>query len=184
MRSRDVLLQSFPLLLICGIGQIFTGSILGNMEGILSRTPGLLVLIPAIIGLRGNINAALGARLGSATHLGLIDAKHIWGKELGTNVNSSLILSVIMSLMVGLIAYATCRIFGVAGADASNIILIALIAGTVSGVILALLTVGIILLAFRFSLDPDNVTGPALATFGDIITMLCIFGAAFLLGGA
>jgi cation transporter-like permease len=53
-----------------------------------------------------------------------------------------------------------------------------LIAGIISGIILTLLTISIIYLVFKRGYDPDNITGPALATFGDIITMLCIFGSA------
>ena len=36
----------------------------------------------------------------------------------------------------------------------------------------------IIYLVFKRGYDPDNITGPALATFGDMITMLCIFVSA------
>ena len=57
------------------------------------------------------------------------------------------------------------------------------LAGTVSGIVLTFLTVFIIYLVFRQGYDPDNITGPALATFGDIVTMLAIFGSAIILGG-
>ena len=62
-------------------------------------------------------------------------------------------------------------------------ILIVLIAGVISAIILTLITIGIIYLVFKRGYDPDNITGPALATFGDIITMLCIFGSALLFVG-
>ena len=42
------------------------------------------------------------------------------------------------------------------------------------------MTVGIIFLVFKRGYDPDNITGPALATFGDIITICCIFFVASL----
>ena len=61
-----------------------------------------------------------------------------------------------------------------------KLISIVLIAGIISGVILTLLTIIIIYLVFKRGYDPDNITGPALATFGDMITMLCIFGSAVL----
>jgi len=56
-----------------------------------------------------------------------------------------------------------------------KIIVIVLIAGIISAVILTLMTIGIIYLVFKRGYDPDNITGPALATFGDVVTMLCIF---------
>ena len=61
-----------------------------------------------------------------------------------------------------------------------KIILIVMIAGLISAIILTLLTIVIIFLVFKRGYDPDNITGPALATFGDIVTMLCIFGSGIL----
>jgi mgtE-like transporter len=52
-----------------------------------------------------------------------------------------------------------------------------------SGLILTLLTIIIIFAVFKRGYDPDNITGPALATFGDIITMFCIFGSAIFIEG-
>jgi cation transporter-like permease len=45
------------------------------------------------------------------------------------------------------------------------------------------MTIGIIYLVFMRGYDPDNITGPALATFGDIITILCILFSASIVGG-
>ena len=61
------------------------------------------------------------------------------------------------------------------------LILIVIIAGMLSGILLTILTIIIIYLVFKRGYDPDNITGPALATFGDIITMFCIFGSALLI---
>jgi cation transporter-like permease len=43
------------------------------------------------------------------------------------------------------------------------------------------MTIAIIYLVFKRGYDPDNITGPALATFGDIVTMACIFGSGLLI---
>jgi mgtE-like transporter len=56
-----------------------------------------------------------------------------------------------------------------------------LIAGVISGLLLTSFTIGIIYLVFKRGYDPDNITGPALATVGDITTMLCIFASAILM---
>jgi cation transporter-like permease len=77
------------------------------------------------------------------------------------------------------LAYVTSLFLGVIP-DALMLISIVVIAGVISGLILTLLTIVIIYLVFKRGYDPDNVTGPALATFGDMITMACIFGSALL----
>ena len=182
MFAKELLKQSLPLLVVCGLGGIITGNTLGLMVDILEKIPGLIVVIPAVIALRGNISTAFGSRLGSAYHLGIINADNMWNNELKQNVIGTLMLSFIMSFIIGLLAYVTSWFFGVQP-NGLQLIFIVVLAGGISGVILTLLTIGIIYLVFKRGFDPDNVTGPALATFGDVITMLCVFGSAVLLGG-
>jgi len=182
MDIRELVKQSLPLLVICGIGAIIAGNTLGAMIDLFQSIPGLLVVIPAVIAMRGNISTALGSRLGSAYHLGLIDAKNMWNDDLKQNIIGSLLLSLIMSIFIGIFAYATSVILQV-HPNLVVLISIVLIAGILSGIILTGLTVVIIYLVFRQGFDPDNMTGPALATFGDVITMLCIFGTALAFGG-
>ncbi|MCK5459064.1 MAG: magnesium transporter [Thermoplasmatales archaeon] len=182
MYAKEMLKQSLPLLIFCGLGGIVAGGTLGQMTDLLKNIPGLIVIIPAIIALRGNISTALGSRLGSAYHLGVIDAENMWNDDLKQNIISSLVLSFSTSFIIGVLAYVTSLFFNVQP-DPLLLILIVVIAGVISGLILTFLTIIIIYLVFRRGYDPDNITGPALATFGDVVTMLCIFGSAVFVGG-
>ena len=150
------------------------------MTDILQNIPGLIVVIPAIIALRGNISTAFGSRIGSAYHLGVIDAENLWNDDLKQNIIGSLVLSFIVSILVGILAYFTTVFFFDVNPDPVKLIFIVILAGFVSAIILTLMTVVIIFVVFKRGYDPDNITGPALATFGDIVTMLCIFGSALL----
>ncbi len=179
MFAKEMLKQSLPLVILCGLGAIVAGSTLGAMIDLFRSIPGLIVVIPAIIAMRGNISTALGSRLGSAYHLGIIDADNLWNKDLKENILGSLVLSFFVSVIIGVLAYVSSLVLGVYP-DPVKIIVIVLIAGVISAVILTLMTIGIIYLVFKRGYDPDNITGPALATFGDIVTMLCIFGSAFM----
>jgi mgtE-like transporter len=184
MKVTEILKQSFPFLLLCGIGEVLVGIMFGHSTVTLEMVPGLIVLIPALIGLRGNINTTLGSRLGSAVHMGLISPDDFWNDELKENVKSSITLSVSMAFLAGVLAYSTCIIVGKSSVSFLIIIAIAVISGTIAGLTLALITVLIIIYAFKRGLDPDNITGPSLATIGDMITLFCILGAAVLIGGA
>jgi len=146
------------------------------------NTPGLIVIVPAIIGLRGNINGALGSRLGSAAHLGLIDVKKVFNKETKENVKASVVTSVGTALLLGFLGWLTSAALGY-NTNALILITVTLIAGTLAGLILAVATVGIVIVAFKRGLDPDNITGPFLATFGDVVTVFCLLGAVILVGG-
>jgi mgtE-like transporter len=182
MFAKEMVSQSLPLILLCGIGAVFAGSTLHLMIDLFNQIPGLIVVIPAIIAMRGNISTALGSRLGSAYHLGLIDSEKLWTNNLKQNIVGSLVLSFLVSILIGIIAYISSILMGVTP-NPIQLISIVIIAGIISGLILTLLTIIIIFLVFKRGYDPDNITGPALATFGDIITMLCIFVSALLLQG-
>lgn len=53
--NKSFIRESLTALLICAIGDLCAGIILGNMTYFLDLFPGLLVLIPGAIGMRGNI---------------------------------------------------------------------------------------------------------------------------------
>ena len=72
--------QAFAALLVSSGGDLLAGLTLGAITGTLEDLPGLLVLVPAAIGMRGNIFGALGSRLGTSIHTGtfrlVVAARH------------------------------------------------------------------------------------------------------------
>jgi mgtE-like transporter len=183
MLAKEMLKQSLPLLLLCGFGGIFAGNTLGLMIELFEKIPGLIVVIPGIIALRGNISTAFGSRIGSAYHLGLINAEDMWNEELKQNILGSIILSILVSVILGFLSYITTILLFQIYPHPIILIGTVIISGIISGLILTAITVFIVFLVFKRGYDPDNITGPALATVGDIITMICIFGSALLMVG-
>ena len=102
----------------------------------------------------------------------------MWNEELKQNIIGSLILSFVVTIIIGILAYLITIVFFNINPDPLKLIFIVILAGMLSGIILTILTIIIIFAVFKRGYDPDNITGPALATFGDIITMFCIFGSA------
>ncbi len=176
---KRILKESIPVLIICSLGGVGAGIILQNMEEYLFTIPGLLILLPASLGMRGNISGALGSRLASALHLGMIEPELKWGnKSLEDNVFSALLLNVIMSFLLGVIAYVAFELshFGV-HASILQLTAISLIAGTLAGVFLTFLSVSLAILTYSKGFDPDNMLMPSLSTVGDILTVFCILFA-------
>src|SRR4051812_24836294 len=62
--------QSLVALALNSTTSFVAGMILAAITGTLDQLPGLLVLVPAAIGLRGNVFSALGSRLSTAIHVG------------------------------------------------------------------------------------------------------------------
>ena len=178
--SYQFLRESIPVLLLCGLGLMAAGTLFGLMVDTLEEHPGLLVLIPAIIGMRGNISTALGSRLSSASHLGLISMEKIWNEDSKVNTKSSLILSILMGILAGSAAHLTLVALGRDSSGIVPLVSISVLAGIISGIILSFITLGIMVLSFKKGYDPDNITGPLLSTVGDVITLFVILGTTSL----
>ncbi len=184
MLLKEIFKESMPIILLCGIGELLASSMLMTFHSSFLSIPGLIIMIPAIIGLRGNVSGALGSRLGSAAHLGLIREGDVWNEESSKSICGSLILGLLMSVFAALLAFSI-GFVGSGELDPVNLlklVLIASITGVIAGLILGGVTLLIILVSFRHGYDPDNVITPGLATIGDIVTVAILFLTAYGMG--
>lgn len=179
---RGIMRQALPVLLLAALIQIGAGSFLGGMKDDFTLLPGLMVMVPPLLALRGNISGALASRLGTALHSGVIEPRFLMNPELRTNVLSSVFLTFLISLSVGVLAFLVTAMIGVEHVALLTFVAIALIAGLLSSAIIIALTVLIAVAAFKHGLDPDNITSPIMATIGDFITVLSICVAVLLVG--
>ena len=173
----SIVREALPFEIIATMGGVIAGAIFSGMTKELQLIPGLIVIAPAVLGMRGNISCTLGSRLGSAIHMGLI-TKIENNPELTNNIGGSLLLSLIISAILGIMGHFVTIAFGLESAGALKLMFIAVLAGVSSGLILVVVAVFLALGMFRFGFDPDNVVTPAIATIGDIVSMLMLFLAA------
>ncbi|WP_299526408.1 magnesium transporter [uncultured Methanobrevibacter sp.] len=177
----DILKESFIALLICACGDLIAGIVLGKMNIFLETFPGLLVLIPGAIGMRGNIFGSFASRLSTALHIGIIDPKFNRSEELINNIFSSFVLTLCLSLFLAIIAKIICFIFGFKAMSLVDFILISLIAGIISVGIMLPVTMFISFRSFKHGWDPDNVTTPLVAAVGDLFTLPAIVISIFII---
>lgn len=172
-----IIRQALPILLLCALFQVGAGSILGGVEKSFA-IPGILVMVPPLLALRGNIGGALASRLGTGLHQGIIDPKVLWGEEVKSNVLASIFLTFLVSLFIGTLGSTVTIITGLHPFSLTlilTLVTIALIAGMLSSFGLVGLTVLIALLSYRRDWDPDNVTSPLMASIGDFFTIISIY---------
>ena len=174
----DILLQATPVVILTSIGELFAGSILGKMHERLDIIPGLIILVPAIMDLRGNIGTALGSRISASLHLGLLSKKFAFNAFHVNNIGAGLSLSIMVSIIIGLFARIACQIFGLPSIPLVNMLLIAILASAMASLMLIPFTVTLTYLAFNKDLDPDNIVAPIIGMVGDIITVAVVFVAA------
>lgn len=171
--TRRIIAETTPIIIFYSIIELAAGGTLGYMIKEIELLPGLLILIPAMLGMRGNISSALGARVCSGLHLGYIQTDKMT-KELKSNIISSLLLSLFLSFILSIFAWFVCLITNFACISFLKFFLITIITGFLSGIALAFTTIGISLFSCRKGLDPDDVTTPSTASIGDVITIFCL----------
>ena len=169
-----VLKESLIALSICAVGDLCAGIILGNMEFFLKTYPGLMVIIPGAIGMRGNIFGSFGSRLGTHLHIGTISPEFKRSDLLDENITASIILTMVLSVLLAVIAKIICIIFNFESISIYDFVLISFIAGLISTIVMLPITMFISLKSFEGGWDPDNITTPFIAAVGDFFTLPAI----------
>src|SRR5947207_8007686 len=175
--------QGLAALLVSSGGDLLAGLPLGAITHALSALPGLLVLGPAAIGMRGNIFGALGSRLGTAIHTGTFSLSRRADTVVGQNVVASMALTLSISFALAVLAKAVSIGFGLTRTiSIADFVVISMIGGAVSSVFVLLLTLGVAAGSVRFGWDMDNVAAPLVTAAGDMVTLPSLFLATYLVG--
>ena len=168
-------------LLICAVGDLVAGVILGKMTFFLETFPGLLVIIPGAIGMRGNIFGSFASRLSTNLHIGLIAPEFEFSEQLNYNIFSSFVLTLVLSIFLGIVTKIFCILLHYPSMELIDFILICTIAGIISNLIMLPITMLVSFKSFKHGWDPDNITSPIIAAFGDLFTLPAIILSTFIL---
>jgi mgtE-like transporter len=175
--------QSLGALSISSIGDLLAGLTLGSITHTLEALPGLLVLVPAAIGMRGNIFGALGSRLGTSIHAGTFNLSRRRDTVVGQNVWASVALTLAISLALAFLAKAVAVAFGVPDTiSVVDFLLISVLGGVLSSAIVLLITLGVAARSVSKNWDMDNVAAPLVTAAGDVVTLPSLFLATYVVG--
>ena len=177
--------QGFVALVVGLAASLVAGLTLGGITGTLERLPGLLVLIPAAIAVRGTIFGAMGSRLGTAIHTGTYRLTTRVDSVLGQNVLAAGVLSIFTSVVLAVLAWAVSSAFGVADPiSIADFVTISIVGGLLSSVVVLVLTVALAESSVRANWDFDNVMAPLVTAAGDMVTLPALFLATFVVSSA
>ncbi len=177
----NVIKEGLIALLICAIGDLVAGIILGKMTFFLEAFPGLLVVIPGAIGMRGNIFGSFASRLSTSLHIGLISPEFEFSEDLNNNIFSSFVLTLVLSIFLGCVAKIFCILLHYPSIGLIDFILICTFAGIISNLIMLPITMFVSFKSYEHGWDPDNITSPIIAAFGDLFTLPAIIASIFIL---
>lgn len=156
-------------------GGLLAGGSLAFYTDKILLIPGIFVLIPGFLDMRGDIVGSLAARLSSELHVGSLDPAKGKRQGIRDGVMAAIILSLLASVVLGLVAYTASYIFF--GIKSTNIIWVAILGTVISNIILIPLTVKSTVWFFNHGYDPDNVMGPYITIVGDIIAVASLLAS-------
>ncbi len=159
------------------------GGILGSITSTFDRFPGLLVLVPAAIGLRGNIFGSFGNRISTAIHTGTFRVSTRRDSVLGQNVLAAVVLTAAMSLILALLAAMVSLSFDVTGdVHVVDLATISIAGGVLASTLVLVASLGLAVGAVRYGWDLDTVNAPLVSTLGDVLTLPALWLATYLIG--
>jgi len=170
----DIYRETLPVMLIALMGGLIAGILLEEVVGLIERLPGLLVMIPVFLATRGNVYAALGARIASGLHQGLISPRFRRDPRLIQAVIASFVNAMAVAVVIAIISWVSLQVLGRPSASLLRLVSIMVLASGFAASVLIVGLLSIIFVGYRRGVDPDNLVGPVVTTLGDIFGMLFI----------
>jgi mgtE-like transporter len=175
--------QRFVALLIGVLAASAGGLVLASAGDTLRELPGLLLLVPGAIALRGNVLGAMGSRLGTAVHAGTFRLGLRPEGVVGQNLMAATVLTLLLSVVLAILARGTAIVFGISPTmTLADFVVISACGGLLASVGVGLATLGLAAGSVRFGWDLDNVMAPLVGTLGDLATVPALVVAARLAG--
>jgi mgtE-like transporter len=165
------------------VASLVAGITLAATTDKLEELPGLLLMVPAVLAVKGNIFGALGSRLGTSIHTGVFRLSPRLDTVVGQNTTAAMLLSLVIAVALAVLAKGVAIVFNVSPTmSVADFIVVS----TVGGVIASVVVLGITLLlaggSFRYGWDLDNVVAPLVTATGDVVSLPALVWGAELAG--
>ncbi|XP_024137124.1 solute carrier family 41 member 2 [Oryzias melastigma] len=171
----SMVLQILVPFLLAGLGTVSAGMLLDVVQSwdVFLDVTELFILIPAVLGMKGNLEMTLASRLSTAVNAGKMEtSKEKWELILG-----NLALKQLQATLLGLLASFLAILLGWMAEGELSLKHVVLLCSTsvstafVASLLQGVIMVGVIIGCKRMNINPDNVATPMAASFGDLITL-------------
>ncbi|GLH08339.1 hypothetical protein R5R35_002556 [Gryllus longicercus] len=181
----SISVQVFIPFLVAGFGMVGAGLVLDTVQHwkVFKVVSEVFILVPALLGLKGNLEMTLASRLSTQANLGYMDSP----KEQWSIIIGNLALIQCQATVVGFLASLAAVIMGWVPEGkfdiAHGLLLCAssMVTATLASLVLGLVMVAVIVISRHCNINPDNVATPIAASLGDLITLALLSWIASLL---
>lgn len=178
--ERRTLRQGLVALVLSTVAGFVAGLTLSGIGDTLQALPGLFILIPAAVGMRGTIFGAIGARLGTTNAAGTFEVTFRKQGVLYQNVYVAVVTTFGSSLWLAVLAKVAASAFGKPSISLWSLVTISVVGGALGSVFILVVTVGLSILSYRRGWDLDSVSTPMVTALGDMATLPTLYLATFL----
>lgn len=180
--SKEIVLQSLPVLLFSAIFSVYAGVILEGNTAQLSTIPLLIFLLPSFVDSCGDVASLVAARITSALYLGKMHPTFD-DPLLIKNATAGIILGLMTAVVIAISAHYIGPFFNVRSPGLLITFEIVILSAMLTQGAMILMAIPIAFITFRRNLDPSNFASPILSTFGDLIGIYILILISKLLGG-
>jgi mgtE-like transporter len=179
--EQRTLRQGLVALALSTLAGFVAGLTLAHITGTLQELPGLIVLIPAAVGMKGTIFGAIGARLGTANVAGLLEPTLRPGSVLQRNVYVAVVTTFSSALWLAVLSVLASAAFGEPSISLWRLATVSIVGGAIGSALILMITLSLSVVSYRRGWDLDSVSTPMVTALGDMTTLPSLFLATYLL---
>ncbi len=181
-RAKDIVKQGAVAITASVIVDSFAGVLLNAKIEALLSIPILLVLLPSLMDMTGDMGCMVGSKIATLLHLGLVRPKIEKNPYLMSYASAVVVVAILTSLYLTFLATATSYFLGLGPVQPIKILAVVLMCSVSISIIAFLVGVMAGFVTFKYGWDPDNTTIPVVTAVCDVMGALLLLSAASLVG--